>query len=108
MSIEKIKQEMLTDAIYQKMKFIYDPEIPVSIYDLGMIYDVQVDEEAHAKVVMTLTAPNCPVAESLPEQVKDSVLAVEGVKSAIVEVTFDPPWNQEMMSEEAKLQLDFL
>ncbi len=105
---EKIEREMLIDAINNKMKFIYDPEIPVSIYDLGMIYEVDVDELRHAKVVMTLTAPNCPVAESLPEQVKESVLAVPGIKSATVEVTFDPPWSQDMMSEEAKLELGFL
>ncbi len=104
----KVKREMLVDAIYQQTKFIYDPEIPVSIYDLGMIYDVIVDEDLHVKIVMTLTAPNCPVADSLPQEVKEKAMAVARSEDVEVEVTFDPPWSQEMMSEEAKLELGFL
>ena len=90
------------------MKTIYDPEIPVDIYELGLIYDVLVNEDNEVKVVMTLTTPNCPVAESLPLDVKEKVKSIDGVEDAEVELTFDPPWTRDLMSEEAKLELGFL
>ena len=90
------------------MKTIYDPEIPVDIYELGLIYDVLVNEDNEVKVIMTLTTPNCPVAESLPLDVKEKVKSIEGVEDAEVELTFDPPWTRDLMSEEAKLELGFL
>lgn len=90
------------------LKNIFDPEIPVNIFDLGLIYEIDVKDDFHVDVIMTLTAPNCPVAESLPQEVKEKVADVNGVKSAEVEITFDPPWDKDMMSEEAKLDLGFL
>ena len=96
--------EMAIEAICT----IYDPEIPVNIYELGLIYDVKVSEDRDIKVLMTLTSPSCPVAETLPQEVKEKVGAVEGVRSADVEITWDPPWNKTLMSEEARLELGFL
>ena len=96
--------EMAIEAICT----IYDPEIPVNIYELGLIYDVKVSENKDIKVLMTLTSPSCPVAETLPQEVKEKVGAVEGVRSADVEITWDPPWNKTLMSEEARLELGFL
>ncbi len=90
------------------IKTVYDPEIPVNIYDLGLIYEISVSDEADVKVLMTLTTPNCPVAESMPQEVKDKVALVKNVRSSDVELTFDPPWDQDMLTEEAKLELGFL
>jgi len=87
---------------------IFDPEIPVDIYQLGLIYDVQVSTERDVHILMTLTSPNCPVAESLPQEVKEKTRALDTVKDAEVEITFDPPWDKDMMSEEAKLELGML
>ena len=98
----------LGEKIVKVLKTIYDPEIPVDIYELGLIYDVFVNEDSDVKILMTLTTPNCPVAESLPQEVKDKVASIEGVESAEVEMTFDPPWSRDLMSEEAKLELGFL
>ena len=98
----------LGEKIVKVLKTIYDPEIPVDIYELGLIYDVFVNEDYEVKVVMTLTTPNCPVAESLPQEVQDKIKAVEGVADVELELTFDPPWSQELMSEEAKLALGML
>jgi len=100
--------ENLSDLIIKKLDEIYDPEIPVSIYELGLIYDVRISEKKEVKIVMTLTSPSCPVAESLPEEVKQEVEKIRDVKSAEVEITFEPPWEKSMMSEEAKLELGFL
>ena len=97
----------LRDQVIEVLKGIYDPEIPVNIYELGLIYEVTVDDETNVHVLMTLTSPMCPVAESLPPEVEEKVAAVDGVASARVEVTWDPPWDPEMMSEAAKLELDF-
>ena len=97
----------LKQQIIETLKTIYDPEIPVNIYEMGLVYEVTVDDEAKAHVLMTLTSPACPVAESLPPEVEEKVAAVDGVTSAKVEVTWDPPWDPEMMSEAAKLELDF-
>ncbi|MGB0633862.1 MAG: SUF system Fe-S cluster assembly protein [Flavobacteriaceae bacterium] len=98
----------LGEKIVKTLKTIYDPEIPVDIYELGLIYDVLVNEDNEVKVIMTLTTPNCPVAESLPLDVKEKVKSIEGVEDAEVELTFDPPWTRDLMSEEAKLELGFL
>jgi FeS assembly SUF system protein len=95
----------LGDKIVGVLKTIFDPEIPVDIYELGLIYDVFVNEESDVKILMTLTTPNCPVAESLPMEVEEKVKSLNEVKTAEVEITFDPPWTQELMSEEAKLEL---
>tara|TARA_B110000503_G_scaffold63594_1_gene100292 strand:- start:8966 stop:9277 length:312 start_codon:yes stop_codon:yes gene_type:complete len=98
----------LGEKIVRVLKTIYDPEIPVDIYELGLIYDVFVNEDNHVKVLMTLTTPNCPVAETLPLEVEDKVRSVKEVVEAKVELTFDPPWTRDLMSEEAKLELGFL
>ena len=100
--------EKLSDQIIRALDEIYDPEIPVSIYELGLIYDVRINKEKEVKIIMTLTSPSCPVAESLPEEVRLEVEKISGVKSAKVEITFEPPWNKSMMSEEAKLELGFM
>lgn len=101
-------KKTLENSLVDILKTIYDPEIPVDIYELGLIYEINVDEEHNVKIVMTLTSPNCPVAESLPQEVKEKVAAVESVKAAEVEITFDPPWERAMMSEEAQLELGML
>ncbi|ADV48927.1 SUF system Fe-S cluster assembly protein [Cellulophaga sp. E16_2] len=98
----------LGEKIVGVLKTIYDPEIPVDIYELGLIYDVFVNEDNEVKILMTLTSPNCPVAESLPAEVEEKVKSLDAVKDAEVEITFDPPWTQELMSEEAKLELGML
>ena len=93
------------DKIITEIRKIYDPELPVNIYELGLIYDIKV-ENYTAKVKMTLTTPNCPVAESLPKEVEDSIMQVEGVEKVDLELVWDPPWNKDMMSEAAKLELN--
>jgi FeS assembly SUF system protein len=98
----------LGNEIIEKLKTIFDPEIPVNIYDLGLIYNVSIDDKSVAHITMTLTAPNCPVAESLPVEVKETVVTIEGNEDCEVEITFDPPWTKDMMSEEAMLDLGFL
>ena len=100
--------EEVGDKIVRVIKTIFDPEIPVDIYELGLIYDVFVNEDNDAKILMTLTSPNCPVAESLPKEVEDKVMSLKEINKAEVEITFDPTWTQEMMSEEAKLELGML
>jgi len=100
--------EELGNKIVKVIKTIYDPEIPVDIYELGLIYDVLINENNDVKIIMTLTTPNCPVADSLPLEVESKVKLVEEVNDAKVELTFDPPWNRDLMSEEAKLELGFL
>ncbi len=99
---------LLGEKIVRVIKTIYDPEIPVDIYELGLIYDVFVNEDHDVKILMTLTTPNCPVAETLPLEVEEKIKSINEVKSAEVEITFDPPWTQELMSEEAKLELGML
>lgn len=98
----------LGEKVVKVLKTIYDPEIPVDIYELGLIYDVFVNEDNDVKILMTLTSPNCPVAESLPVEIEEKVKSLNAVKSAEVEITFDPPWTQDQMSEEAKLELGML
>jgi len=95
------------NIIIEALKTVYDPEIPVNVYDLGLIYEIHVSENDEVKIVMTLTAPGCPLAEQLPEQVKQAVAAVQGVKSVWVELTFDPVWTPERLSEEARILLNY-
>ena len=108
MSRKMIDPNDLGEKVVKVVKTIYAPEIPVDIYELGLIYDVFLNEENDVKILMTLTSPNCPVAESLPQEVKDKVAEIKGVKSAEIEMTFDPAWTRDLMSEEAKLELGFL
>ncbi|MAU88482.1 MAG: DUF59 domain-containing protein [Bacteroidota bacterium] len=98
----------LGDEIVKVLKSIFDPEIPVDIYELGLIYDVFVNEDNDVKIVMTLTSPNCPVAESLPQEVKEKVSSINLVNEVEIEMTFEPPWSKDLMSEEAKLELGLL
>lgn len=102
------ERKMLEERIVQQIKTVFDPEIPVDIYELGLIYKVEVDEEGNALILMTLTTPNCPVADSLPLEVQQKALDVEGVNDVNLELTFEPPWKQEMASEVAQLQLGLL
>ncbi len=108
MSDTTIDTNVLGDKIVRVLKTIFDPEIPVDIYELGLIYDVFVNEDYDVKILMTLTTPNCPVAETLPLEVEEKVKSINEVKGAEVEITFDPPWTQDLMSEEAKLELGML
>ncbi len=94
--------------IIEVIKTIFDPEIPVNVYDLGLIYEIDVDDDGKARIVMTLTSPNCPVAESLPEEVHDKVAAIDGITHVDLNLTFDPPWTKDMLSEEALLELGLL
>ena len=108
MSKNKIDPNLLGEKIVNELKQVYDPEIPVDVYELGLIYDVFINEASEVKILMTLTSPNCPVAESLPKEVDDKVKSIDQVKDAEVEITFDPPWTKDLMSEEAKLELGFM
>ena len=96
----------LKEKVILEIKKIYDPEIPVNIYELGLIYNIDIDEKNKVNIDMTLTSPNCPVAESLPNSVKDSVLKVEGVSDVDLNLVWDPPWDKDKMSEAAKLELN--
>ena len=103
-----IDTNALGEKIVRVLKTIFYPEIPVDIYELGLIYDVFVNEDYEVKILMTLTTPNCPVAETLPLEVEEKIKSLNEVKTAEVEITFDPPWTQDLMSEEAKLELGML
>ena len=94
------------EQIIEEIRKIYDPELPVNIYELGLIYDIKVKDEKFAIIKMTLTTPNCPVAESLPKEFKDGAMKVEGIEDVDLELVWDPPWNKDMMSEAAKLELN--
>jgi FeS assembly SUF system protein len=98
--------DAITDQLIEKLKTVYDPEIPVDIYELGLIYKVDVSDEKDVAIDMTLTAPGCPVAGEMPGWVEDAVLSIPGIKSAKVDLVFDPPWDPSRMSDEAKLQLN--
>jgi len=104
----ELPNEELRDSIVEVLKSIYDPEIPVDIYELGLIYDVAISEDGDATVTMTLTTPHCPVAESLPNEVELRVLSVPGVRDAVVNLVWDPPWDPSKMSDEARLELGML
>jgi len=101
-------EKQLEDVIVDAIKTVFDPEIPVDVYEMGLIYEIQIDKEDNVKVIMTLTSPSCPVAESLPLEVEGKVAGVEGVTSAKVDIVFDPPWDKEMMSEEARFELGMM
>ena len=96
----------LKEKIITEVKKIYDPEIPVNIYELGLIYDIIIEKDSDVKINMTLTSPNCPVAESLPKEVKDSIMAIKEVKNVDLNLVWEPPWDKDMMSEAAKLELN--
>lgn len=108
MSEKTVDPNLLGEKIVKELKQVFDPEIPVDVYELGLIYDVFINEDYEVKILMTLTSPNCPVAESLPKEVEDKVKSIDEVKDAEVEITFDPPWTKDLMSEEAKLELGFM
>jgi FeS assembly SUF system protein len=108
MENEKDNLLSLESEIVNILKNVYDPEIPVNIYDLGLIYDIETDDNKKVVIIMTLTAPNCPVADILPNEVKEKVSTIPGVTSVDVNLVFDPPWDQSMMSEEALLELGML
>jgi FeS assembly SUF system protein len=103
-----MENEKLKNKVIEKLKEIYDPEIPVNIFDLGLIYDVNIIDSNHVYILMTLTTPSCPSAQTLPVEVENNIKVIEGVKDVTVEVTFDPPYSTDMMSEAAKLELGFL
>mgnify|MGYP001376352019 FL=1 len=96
----------LKEKVITEIKKIYDPEIPVNIYELGLIYDIKIEKDNSIKINMTLTTPNCPVAESLPKEVKDSIMAIKEVKNVDLNLVWEPPWDKSMMSEAAKLELN--
>ena len=106
--MDKEDKKALEGKIIAALKQIYDPEIPVDIFELGLIYEVKIKDEGQIEIDMTLTSPNCPVAESLPKDVKTKIELVEGVTLCDVNIVFDPPWSKDMMSEEAQLELGFL
>jgi FeS assembly SUF system protein len=106
--MNKLNKQELEDKIINAIKTCYDPEIPVDIFELGLIYEIAIDDEANVKIKMTLTSPMCPAAQSLPAEVESKVSAIKQVKSAKVEIVWSPPWDKDMMSESAKLELGFL
>lgn len=101
----KVAEEPLGERVVQTLRTVFDPEIPVNVYDLGLIYGLEADEGGRVQIRMTLTSPSCPAAQSLPEEVRAKVSALSGVKEVVLELTWDPPWSMERMSDEAKLQL---
>lgn len=105
-AISQQELDRLTDRLVEQLKTVFDPEIPVDIYELGLIYKVDVSDERDVAIEMTLTAPGCPVAGEMPVWVQEAVMAIDGVKSCKVDLVFDPPWDQSRMSDEAKLQLN--
>ena len=102
------KKAKLEAQIIDQLKTVYDPEIPINIYEIGLIYKIEIADDFKVHILMTLTTPNCPVAESLPEEVKDKVKSIPGVKDLDLELTFVPPWNMDMLSDEAKLELGMI
>ena len=102
------KNTELTQKVIDTFKSCYDPEIPVDIWELGLIYEINLDDDNNLTIKMTLTSPSCPVAETLPPEVEDKLRAIEGIKTAKIEITFDPPWEKSMMSEVAQLELGFM
>ena len=106
--MQEIDTEIIGEKIVEILHTIYDPEIPVDIYELGLVYDVFINENRDVRILMTLTSPNCPVAEVLPMEVQEKVKTIDEINEVEIELTFDPPWSQDMMSEEAQLELGFL
>jgi len=107
-TVGRLNKQELEDKIIQALKTCYDPEIPVDVFELGLIYEIKIDDDANVNIKMTLTSPSCPVAGSLPGEVARKVKAVEGVNETNIELTWNPPWDRDMMSEVAKLELGFL
>lgn len=105
---EQLTKQDVELQIIEVLKTVYDPEIPVDVYEMGLIYEINLDDEFNSEIIMTLTSPSCPVAESLPEEVRLKVEGLWSVKSSKVELAWEPPWDKEMMSEEAKLELGFM
>lgn len=103
-----MEKEEFEKKIIERLKTVYDPEIPVDIYELGLIYDIGIESDQRVHIVMTLTSPNCPAAEEIPQEVEEKVKSIDGVGEVTVQITFDPPWDKDMMSEEAQLELGFL
>lgn len=103
-----MENQEIENKVIQKLKTIYDPEIPVDIYELGLIYDIGIESDNKVHIVMTLTSPNCPSAEEIPQEVEEKIKTIEGITDVTVQITFDPPWDKDMMSEEAQLELGFL
>lgn len=103
-----VDRQQLEEEIIRTLKTVYDPEIPVDIFELGLIYEITINDDDTVRILMTLTTPNCPSAEEIPREVEEKVGNIEAVKEAKVEITFDPPWDKDMMSEEAQLELGFL
>ncbi|NQY67320.1 MAG: SUF system Fe-S cluster assembly protein [Flavobacteriales bacterium] len=101
-------KKALEATIIEIIKTVFDPEIPVDIYELGLIYEVRIADDGNVVIIMTLTSPNCPAAESMPAEVESKVTGIEGIESTKVEIVFDPPWTQDMMSEEAKYEMGFM
>ena len=106
--MDQVTKDKLKEDIVAMIKTVYDPEIPVDIYELGLIYDIDIEDSGVVHVNMTLTSPACPVAESLPMEVQEKIMKVEGAKNVDLRVVFDPPWTKERMSEEARFALDML
>jgi FeS assembly SUF system protein len=105
---QRMDKDLLKERVIEQLKTVFDPELPMSVYDLGLIYDIRIDDDAKAHVTMTLTAPGCPAAGVLPQQVGEAARKAEGVRDSSVELTFDPPWDQHMMPEYVKLELGLL
>ncbi|HEY2660948.1 MAG TPA: SUF system Fe-S cluster assembly protein [Caulobacteraceae bacterium] len=105
-ALSQVELDAVTDQLIEKLKTVFDPEIPVDIYELGLIYKVDVSDSKDVAIDMTLTAPGCPVAGEMPDWVRDAVLTIDGIKSCDVNLVFDPPWDPSRMSDEAKLQLN--
>ena len=101
----KMSKQKIKEKIIEQLKTVYDPEIPVNIYEIGLIYEINLTDDGKVHILMTLTSPNCPVAESLPLEAKQSVELVEGVKEVDIELTFEPPWTMDLLSDEARLEL---
>lgn len=108
MSEVRQAEETMRDQVMEAIKSVYDPEIPVDIYELGLIYEITIHPVNNVYILMTLTSPNCPAAETIPSEVQEKIKSIEGVNDVNVEITFDPPYSQDMMSEAAKLELGFL
>ncbi len=106
--MSKVNKQELEEKIINTLKTCYDPEIPVDIFELGLIYEIRIDDEANVKILMTLTSPACPVAGSLPGEVEQKIKNIDGIKSAAIELVWNPPWDKDMMSEVAKVELGFM
>ncbi len=105
---KEISKKDVEELVIQTLKTVFDPEIPVDVYEMGLIYEINIDDDFNAEIIMTLTSPSCPVAESMPEEIRQKVEAMWSIKSATVELAWEPAWTKDMMSEEAMLELGFM